>query len=87
VRRLPDGTPAFYVFGLHLDKVRRSDWPGLCHGYAVPSVPRTNNALESHFRAPGRRLLRTTGQKGLTQRTRQRPGAWALLPRLPTEGQ
>ena len=42
---------------------------------------------ESRFRDTGRRLLRTTGQKGLTQRTLQRQGAWELLPRPPTEAQ
>jgi len=87
VLRLPDVTPPFYAFGLHLDTVSRSYWPGLFHCDDVPSVPRTNNELESHCRDTGRRLLRTTGQQGLTQRTLQRQGAWELLPRLPTEGQ
>src|SRR2546422_2421605 len=85
VLRLPDVTPTLYAFGLHLDKVSRSYWPGLFHCYDVPGVPRTNNALESHFRDTGRRLVRTTGQKGLTQRTLQRQGAWELLPRPSTE--
>ena len=53
----------------------------------MPGVPRTNNGLESRFRDTGRRLLRTTGQKGLTQRTLQRQGAWELLPCPPTEAQ
>jgi len=87
VLRLPDVTPTLYAFGLHLDKVSRSYWPGLFHCYDVPGVPRTNNELESHFRDTGRRLLRTTGQKGLTQRTLQRQGAWELLPCPPTEAQ
>jgi Transposase, Mutator family len=87
VLRLPDVTPTLYTFGRHLDKVSRSYWPGLFHGYDVPGVPRTNNELESRFRDIGRRLLRTTGQKGLTQRTLQRQGAWELLPRPPTEAQ
>ena len=87
VLRLSTGTPPFYAFGLHLDKVSRSYWPGLFHCYDVPSVPRTNNELESHFRDTTRRLLRTTGQQGLTQRTLQRQGAWELLPRPPTEDQ
>jgi Transposase, Mutator family len=87
VRRLPDVTPTLYEFGLHLDKVSRSYWPGLFHCYDLPGLPRTNNALESYFRDTGRRLLRTTGQKGLTQRTLQRQGAWGLLPCPPTEGQ
>jgi len=87
VLRRPDVTPTLSVFGRHLDKVSRSYWPGLFHCYDVPGLPRTNNALESHFRDTGRRLLRTTGQKGLTQRTLQRQGAWELLPCPPTEAQ
>ena len=73
------------TFGRHLDTVSRSYWPGLFHCYDVPGLPRTNNELESRFRDTGRRLLRTTGQKGQTQRTLQRQGAWELLPRPPTE--
>ena len=78
-------TPTIARFGLHLDKVSRSYWPGLFHCYDVPGLPRTNNELESRFRDTGRRLLRTTGQKGQTQRTLQRQGAWELLPRPSTE--
>jgi hypothetical protein len=85
VRRWPETTPTLYQFGLHLDTVSRSYWPGLFHCYDVPGLPRTNNALESHFRDTRRRVLSTTGQKGLTQRTLQRHGAWELLPRPPTE--
>jgi hypothetical protein len=87
VRRRPDVTPTFYTFGLHLDKVSRSYWPGLFHCYEVAGLPRTNNELESHFRDTSRRLLRTTGQQGLTQPTLHRQGAWELLPCPPTEGQ
>ena len=87
VLRLPNGTPTLSEFGLHLNKVSRSYWPGLFHCYDVPSLPRTNNELESCFRDTRRRLLRTTGQQGLTQRTLQRQGAWELLPRPPTEAQ
>jgi Transposase, Mutator family len=87
VLRLPDVTPTLSMFGLHLDKVSRSYWSGLFHCYDMPSVPRTNNELESCFRDLGRRLLRTTGQQGLTQRTLQRQGAWELLPHPPTEAQ
>jgi len=87
VRRWPKVPPTLDAFGRHLDKVSRSYWPGLFHCYDVPGLQRTNNALESHFRDTGRRLLRTTGQKGLTQRTLQRQGAWELLPRPPTEAQ
>ncbi len=87
VRQWPDVTPTVSEFGRHLDKVSQSYWPGLFHCYDVPGLPRTNNALESHFRDTRRRLLRTTGQKGLTQRTLQRQGSWELLPRPPTEAQ
>ena len=87
VLRWPKVTPTSYAFGRHLDKVSRSYWPGLFHCYDVPGLPRTNNELESRFRDTRRRLLRTTGQKGLTQRTLQRQGAWELLPRPPTEAQ
>ena len=87
VVRWPDVTPTLSAFSRHLDKVSRSYWPGLFHCYDVPGLPRTNNALESHFRETRRRLLRITGQKGLTQRTLQRQGAWELLPRPPTEAQ
>jgi hypothetical protein len=61
-------------------KTTRSYAPGLFHCYDVPNLPRTNNDRESDFRALGRRLLRTTGQKGLTLRIIQRQGAWELLP-------
>jgi Transposase, Mutator family len=85
VRRWPNVTPTLDQFALHLDTVSRSYWPGLFHCYDVPGLPRTNNHLESHFRDTSRRLLQTTGQKGLTQRTLQRQGAWELLPRPSTE--
>lgn len=54
--------------------------PGLFHCYDVPDLPRTNNDRESEFRALHRRLLRTTGQKGLSRRIIQRTGAWELIP-------
>ncbi len=87
VRRLPEITPALSGFGLHLDTVSRRSWPGLFHGSEVPGLPRTNNALDSRFLDTRRRLLRTTGHKGLSQRTLPRQGAWELLPRPPTETQ
>jgi hypothetical protein len=87
VLRWPEIMPTFSVFGRHFDKVSRSYWPGRFHCYDMPGLPRTNNELESHFRDTSRRLLRTTGQKGLTQRTLQRQGAWELLPCPPTEAQ
>lgn len=83
----PDDTSTLPGFAWHLDKVSRSYWPGLFHCYDVPGLPRTNNELESRFRDTGRHILRITGQKGLTQRTLQRQGAWELLPRPPTEPQ
>ena len=83
-RSRSDLAPPFATFGAHLDTVSRSSWPGLFHCYEVPGLPRTNNERESHFRDTSRRLLRTTGQKGLTQRTLQRQGAWELLPRPST---
>jgi len=85
VRRWPQATPTLSQFARHLDTVSRSYWSGLFHCYEVPGLPRTNNELESRFRDTSRRLLRTTGQKGLTQRTLQRQGAWELLPQPPTE--
>ena len=80
-----DISPVIYDFGLHLNKVSRSYWPGLFHCYDVPELPRTNNEIESLFRDAGRQMLRITGQKGLTGRTLQRQGAWELLPRPATE--
>src|SRR5215813_3424970 len=85
VQRQPKSTPTLEEFGRHLDLVSRRYWPGLFHCYDVPGLPRTNNELESHFRETRRRLLRTTGQQGQTQRTLQRQGAWELLPHPPTE--
>jgi hypothetical protein len=85
VQRQPKSTPTLEEFGRHLDLVSRRYWPGLFHCYDVPGLPRTNNELESHFRDTRRRLLRTTGQQGQTQRTLQRQGAWELLPHPPTE--
>jgi Transposase, Mutator family len=87
VQRQPEGPALLETFGRHLDTVSRSYWPGLFHCYEVPGLPRTNNELESHFRETRRRLLRTTGQQGQTQRTLQRQGAWELLPSPPTEAQ
>jgi hypothetical protein len=85
IQRQPKITPPLKAFGRHLDLVSRSYWPGLFHCYDMPGLPRTNNELESHFRDTRRRLLRTTGQQGQTQRTLQRQGAWELLPHPPTE--
>lgn len=54
--------------------------PGLFHCYDIPDLPRTNHDRESQFRDLYRRLLRTTGQKGLSRRIIQREGAWELIP-------
>jgi hypothetical protein len=54
---------------------------GLFHGYDLPGLPRTNNDRESEFRDLNRRMLQTSGQKGLVRRTIQRQGAWELIPR------
>jgi len=63
-------------------KTTRKYAPGLFHCYDIPDLPRTNNDRESEFRNLHRRLLRTTGQKGLSHRILQREGAWELIPHL-----
>ena len=85
MQRQPEVPPTFATFGRHLDTVSRRYEPGLCHCDEVRGLPRTNNELAGHFRETRRRLLRTTGQQGQTQRTLQRQGAWELLPHPPTE--
>jgi len=87
VQRQPEVPALLETLSRHLDTVSRSYWPGLFHCYEVPGLPRTNNELASHLRETRRRLLRTTGQQGQTQRTLQRQGAWELLPHPPTEAQ
>jgi hypothetical protein len=62
-------------------KTTRNYAPGLFHCYDLPGLPRTNNDRESEFRDLNRRLLQTSGQKGLARRTIQRQGAWELIPR------
>jgi hypothetical protein len=73
-------TPRLRAFSAAIAKVSRSYAPGLFYTYDVAGLPRTNNDRESEFRNLNRRLLRTTGQKGLTRRILQRSGAWELLP-------
>lgn len=66
------------------DKIRKTSLsyaPGLFHSYDVPGLPRTNNDRESEFRDLNRRLLSTTGQRGLVKRILHRQGAWELIPR------
>ena len=72
--------PRLREFSAAIAKVSRSYAPGLFYTYDVPGLPRTNNDRASEFRNLNRRLLRTTGQKGLTRRILQRTGAWELLP-------
>lgn len=72
--------PRLGEFSAAIRKVSLSYEPGLFHTYDVPGLPRTNNGRESEFRDLTRRLLATTGQKGLVRRTIQREGAWELLP-------
>lgn len=48
----------------HFLKVSRSDWPGLCHCYDLPDLPRTNNDLEQCFGAYRYHERRATGRKG-----------------------
>jgi hypothetical protein len=76
--------PQLGKFCATIRQYSRSYDSGLFHTYDVPGLPRTNNARESEFRDLGRRLLSTTGQKGLALRIIQREGAWELIPRLGT---
>ncbi|MCP4343657.1 MAG: hypothetical protein GY799_33470 [Desulfobulbaceae bacterium] len=64
----------------HLHKKTVSYASGLFQTYDNLVLPRTNNDIESVFRDVQRRLLSTTGQKGLTKRLLHRYGAWELLP-------
>jgi hypothetical protein len=73
--------PGLQPFFRTIQKTTFNYAPGLFHCYDMPDFPRTNNDRESDFRDLNRRLLRTTGQKGLTRRILQRSGAWELLHR------
>jgi hypothetical protein len=72
--------PRLGVFCAAIRKVSLSYDAGLFHTYDLVGLPRTNNGCESEFRDVTRRLLSTTGQKGLTRRLLQRAGAWELIP-------
>ena len=72
--------PKLQLFFRSIHKTTLSYSPGLFHCYDLPGLPRTNNDRESEFRDLNRRLLSTTGQKGLTKRILQREGAWELIP-------
>ena len=71
--------PTLRSFFRTIQKTTLSYAPGLFYSYDIPGLPRTNNQCESTFRDLNRRILRTTGQKGLTRRIIQRTGAWELL--------
>ena len=81
IKTISDQQPGLHPFFQTIQKTTLSYAPGLFHCYDLPGLPRTNNARESDFRDLNRRLLRTTGQKGLTRRIIQRSGAWELLHR------
>jgi hypothetical protein len=76
--------PRLHSFFETIQRTTEHYAPSLFHCYDVPGLPRTNNDRESDFRNLNRRLLRTTGQKGLTRRILQRAGAWELLPLPPS---
>jgi hypothetical protein len=76
--QLPPHLDRFYQAIL---KTSRNYDSGLFHCYDLPGLPRTNNDRESEFRDLNRRLLQTSGQKGLVRRTIQKQGAWELIPR------
>lgn len=81
IKTISDTQPGLQPFFQTIQKTTLNYAPGLFHCYDIPDLPRTNNARESDFRDLNRRLLRTTGQKGLTRRIIQRSGAWELLHR------
>jgi hypothetical protein len=74
-------SPRLHRFCEKIRKTTLNYTPGLFHCYDIPGLPRTNNDRESEFRDLNRRLLSTTGQKGLVKRIIQREGAWELIPR------
>jgi hypothetical protein len=74
-------SPRLRRFSNKIRKTTLNYTPGLFHCYDIPGLPRTNNDRESEFRDLNRRLLSTTGQKGLVKRIIQREGAWELIPR------
>ena len=81
IKIISNSKPGLQPFFRTIQKTTLSYAPGLFHCYDMPDLPRTNNDRESDFRDLNRRLLRTTGQKGLTRRILQRSGAWELLHR------
>jgi hypothetical protein len=81
MRSQTQDNPRLQAFYQGVEKTTRSYAPGLFHCYDMPGLPRTNNDRESEFRDLNRRLLATTGQKGLVRRILQREGAWEIIPR------
>jgi hypothetical protein len=75
------GSPRLRRFCNKIRQTTLNYTPGLFHCYDIPGLPRTNNDRESEFRDLNRRLLSTTGQRGLVKRIIQRQGAWELIPR------
>ncbi len=73
--------PRLHRFAAQIQKTTSNYTPGLFHCYDIEGLPRTNNDRESEFRDLNRRLLSTTGQRGLVKRIIQREGAWELIPR------
>jgi hypothetical protein len=74
-------SPRLQRLATQIRKTTSTYAPGLFHCYDIEGLPRTNNERESEFRDLNRRLLSTTGQRGLTKRILQREGAWELIPR------
>lgn len=72
-------SPRLHQFWQKIHQTSLNYAPGLFHCYDIPGLPRTNNDRESEFRDFNRRLLSTTGQKGLVKRIIQREGAWELI--------
>jgi hypothetical protein len=81
IQRESQSSPRLRQFCQKIYQTSLNYTPGLFHCYNVPGLPRTNNDRESEFRDLNRRLLATTGQKGLVKRIIQREGAWELIPR------
>ncbi len=73
-------SPLLAGFHGKIRKTSLSYAPGLFHSYDVPGLPRTTNHRESEFRDLHRRLLSTSGQRGLAKRIIHRQGAWELIP-------
>lgn len=73
--------PTLFMFASKIRRTTHNYASGLFHTYDIPALPRTNNDRENEFRGLNQRLLRTTGQKGATNRMIQSSGAWELIPR------